>query len=576
MSNKIQILFAALLFVCLQLNAKEPQQQLSYNMQRGIESLYREQYKDALEYFNQEIKDSPKNAFAYCMIATIYDIYEHYGDALTAANTAVKYKPKNDDALVGLIYITRANIYANLTDTIAAINDLTQAIKVCQTNYNYYKKRADLYFYLQQFKLSDDDYQQMLRSDDSEDVRNALMGLGRNQLRQGYADKALEIYNRVIQLHSDDANAYSWRAETYLQQKKYNEAAEDLINALKINDDNKAFYLMRHLEGEQAFMLMRLKLKKEQNKEPNSGRWYYYEGKLCDSHDRYKEAIEAYQKAVKADASLHIENDIADAYEELGDYAQAIHYYNQALENDSTDEVILIRLKCLNAYGEQGNRQKAIEMTSEFIEQYPDVSYLYYIRGWWKMHEKLYNEAINDFTMAILLDSTSIESYSDRGRCYLKTGRTELANVDFTKVIELSNVNDESRCGALAYLGKKEEAIECTQTLVDEEGEVTDSISYYYNAACIYAILNETELALQCLERSLQLGFHRFAHIEVDMDLDNIRHTKQFKEIVNKYKTQHFENIKSHTDNIRQPDFLCPAGFAIQLHDYRVYNSVFS
>ena len=56
MSNKIQILFAALLFVCLQLNAKEPQQQLSYNMQRGIESFYREQYKDALEYMGVKTK----------------------------------------------------------------------------------------------------------------------------------------------------------------------------------------------------------------------------------------------------------------------------------------------------------------------------------------------------------------------------------------------------------------------------------------------------------------------------------------------------------------------------------------
>ena len=552
MTNKILTLFAALLFFCLQLNAKEPQQQLSYNMKRGIEAMYNNQYKDALDYFNQELIDSPKNAFAYCMIAAVYTSNENYGEALSAANTAVKYKPKKDNSLIGFIYATRARIYVNLEDTTAAINDLTQAIKACPTNYNYYFKRADYYFYTQQYKMSDADYRQMLQSDDSEDRRNALMGLGRNKLRQGNANEALEIFNRVIQLHSDYASAYSWRAETYLELKRYNEAADDLITALKIDNDNKAFYLMRNLEGEQAFILMRLKLKKEQNNEPNSARWYYYEGRLCKSHNRYKEAIEAYQKALKADASLQIDDNIAAVYQNIGDYDRAIYYYNRALENDSTDEAI--RFNCMYVYGEQGNRTKAIELASAFIEQSPDISLFYFWRGWWETLDKKYNEAIDDFTMAIFLDSTST-SYNDRGRCYLKTGKTDLANADFKKAIELSNVNNEDHCCALAYLGKTDEAIECTKTLVDEEGMETDSMDYYYSAACIYSILNEKALALQCLERSLQLGFHRFAHIQADMDLDNIRQTEQFKEIVNKYKTLHLQNIQSPaSDNLESTD----------------------
>ena len=262
-----------ILISCLQLNAKE-QQQLSYNIKRGIEALNNEQYSDALNYFNQDIKDNPKNSFAYCMLAIVHTINEDYGEALTAVSTAVKYRPKNDKQWVGLVYETRAKVYIELDDTIAAINDLTQAIKACPTDYSYYNQRGELYFYTQQYKSSDADYLHMLQSDDSKNIRDALMGLGRNQLRQGYTDNALKIYNRVIQLYNDDAVAYSWRGETYLEQKKYNEGADDLITALRISNNNKAFYLMRHLESEQAYMLMRLKMKKEQAKEPNNGRWY--------------------------------------------------------------------------------------------------------------------------------------------------------------------------------------------------------------------------------------------------------------------------------------------------------------
>lgn len=44
------------------------------------------------------------------------------------------------------------------------------------------------------------------------------------------------------------------------------------------------------------------------------------------------------------------------------------------------------------------------------------------------------------------------------------------------------------------------------------------------------------EEALKFMEKSLEKGYRRFAHMEVDEDLDNIRNTDEYKALINKYK----------------------------------------
>ena len=57
----------------------------------------------------------------------------------------------------------------------------------------------------------------------------------------------------------------------------------------------------------------------------------------------------------------------------------------------------------------------------------------------------------------------------------------------------------------------------------------------YYDAACLYSIMNEKELALKHLDLSFQKGYRDFNHIKVDDDMDNIRELPEFKNLVQKY-----------------------------------------
>ena len=53
----------------------------------------------------------------------------------------------------------------------------------------------------------------------------------------------------------------------------------------------------------------------------------------------------------------------------------------------------------------------------------------------------------------------------------------------------------------------------------------------YYNLSCIYSVLNEKKNALDYLDSSYNKGFYDYAHLQVDNDMDNIRHEQRFVQI---------------------------------------------
>lgn len=79
---------------------------------------------------------------------------------------------------------------------------------------------------------------------------------------------------------------------------------------------------------------------------------------------------------------------------------------------------------------------------------------------------------------------------------------------------------------------KYEESIKSYQEALEIED--TDS-SVYYNIACCYSLMNKVEDALDWLEKSIIHGFTNYGHIKNDTDLENIRNTPKFKELIAKY-----------------------------------------
>lgn len=152
-----KLLALLLLSVALSANAqdKKNNRPTSYNYMRGVESVQNEKTEEALEFFNKDIQENPKNGYSYSWIAMLRAHGEEYGRALTAADMAIKLLPKKDAEYVIFAYSTRADVYLNLEDTVKAIADLTTAIKIKPDENSLYEKRAQIYYEQERYDLAD-------------------------------------------------------------------------------------------------------------------------------------------------------------------------------------------------------------------------------------------------------------------------------------------------------------------------------------------------------------------------------------------------------------------------------------
>ena len=213
---------------------------------------------------------------------------------------------------------------------------------------------------------------------------------------------------------------------------------------------------------------------------------------------------------------------ISSCFEEIGDYDKALEYCNQAIDMDST-ETKYIYFKA-NILDNSGKSADAIKVMSDYIALNPEEFSAYYRRGWFKDHSGDTEGALEDYTISITLEPEYAYSYLNRGVLYRLKGDKNAADEDFKQVIKLDSIPEEAECSFYAYyyLGHKEKAIEIMNKVLEK-----DSIGNYYDAACLYSIMGETEKSISYLRKALESGFRRFAHIRRDRDLNNIRSLKE-------------------------------------------------
>ena len=514
----------------------------SYNYQRGVEAIQKENTEEALEYLNKEISDNPKNGYAFSWIALIRCQQEEYGRAITAADLALKNLPKKDKEYVYFAYETRARIYCELEDTIKALADYSAAIKVSPEQSDAYEKRAQIYYEQQKYDLADADYKHLISIDQGGVM--GYMGIGRNRNAQQKWDDAIEQFNYVEKMHPTYSSVYAFRAESYLGKKNWDKATDDILAALKIDSNDRAFYMMQDLE-EASFTRLKAKLQIQAAKEPNEEKWPYYLGIIHEKRKQYKQAIKFYEEANKRDVSAYNLERIAICYEEDGQYENCLSTLERAL-NMEPQKGSLQSLRA-NVLYEAGRTKEAIEQWDTILVAHPDYAWGYYRRGWFKEYSDP-EGAIEDFTMAITLNPTDTYSYISRGNLYDKIGKKELAKEDYEKIIEIEKKPKDYETLHYAYqsLGNYAKAMEVMDSIMVRDSTEAGT---FYDAACLYARMNKTEQALAYLEKALKMGYRRFAHMENDHDMDSLRELPEYKDMVKKYKESVKENVISSAQN---------------------------
>lgn len=519
-------------------NLKRPD---SYNYTRGIEAIQNNNLEEVLDYLNKEITEHPDNGYAFAWVALVRNYNEEYGRALTAANIAVKKIPSKDKEYKAFAFSTRASVFLNLEDTIQAIKDYTQAIALTPEEDRLYNTRAQVYYEQNKYDLADNDYRKIISLKEGDVM--GYMGLGRNANAQKRYEDAIKQFDYVNKLEPSYSSAYSFRAESYIGLKKYNEAIDDVITALGIDQDDKAFYELQTL-ADSAFTQTIAKLKIQKLKEPKESSWPYDLGVVYEKTDRYAKAIPFYKESLAIESNKETANRIASCYNEIGDYDKALEYCDQAIALDSTKTNHLY-FKA-NILDNAGRSEEAIKVMDSYIAQNPEEYFPYYRRGWFKDHSGKTDEAIEDYTMAITLQPNDAYQYLNRGVLFLQKGDKKKAYEDFKQAVRLDSVPDAPECAFYAYyyLGDKNKAIEMLDKALKKEDK-----GNYYDAACLYSIMGDKEKAIFYLRKALENGYRRFVHIKRDRDLNNIRTTTEYKALMAEYEQKHLQEIAEDGDD---------------------------
>lgn len=509
-------------------NVKRPD---SYNYSRGVEAIQNNNAEEALEYLNKELEDNPDNGYALAWIAVVRNYQEEYGRALTAVDLAIKHIPKKDKQYKAFAYIVRAEVYVGLGENEKALADFTSAIKETPDDANVYEKRANLYYYMEKYDLADKDYQKIISIDPGNVM--GYMGIGRNANAEKRYEEAIEQFSYVTKLASDYSSGYSFRAESLIGLKKYDEAIDDIIHALDIDYDNKAFYLMQDM-ADSAMVPLVAKLKIQSTKNPNNDYWLYCLGVVYENKGAYKKAITYYTDCQKKNPSSITSSRISNCYSEMGDYASALQYIDNAIALDSTDyDNVMAKADILY---ESGDAKAAILELDKYVAHYPEYYGGYYRRGWYKDNSSDVDGAIEDYTMAIVLQPDYAYAYLGRGDMYALKGDKKSAEADYIKVIELDTIPGNSSCAQYAYLelGQKEKAVEFMNNVIEKD---PDDAGNYYDAACLHSRMGELDKSIEFLQTALEKGFRRFSHLEMDDDLDAIRELPKYEELIRQYKS---------------------------------------
>lgn len=506
---------------------KKEDYQKTYNYARAIELVNEEKNDEAMTFFKREISDHKDNGYALAWLASLQYQEGQNGEALNNINLALKYLNKKDDFYAFSLGL-RSKVYEELNEDKSALADLNQCVKLFPKSLDSYRRRAEYYLDRDQYELANNDFIQMTKIEAGNASGYVGSGICLRNLKR--YDESIAQYDYALKLNPKYARALAQRGYTHHLMTQYSEAADDVVKALDIDNDDVAFTLMS-MVADSAFDAMDFKLKMQQMMDPTNPMWPYYRADIRANTERYPEAIEIFESCNKMQFSTTICRRIADCKEEMGDFEGALEAIDEGLTADSSS--VRLCYEKATVLNELGRKEESIKEYTHVIELAPRWVMGYHKRGWVKDNFEDTDGAIEDYTMAIMVDDSYVYNYLCRGNMYARKGMHDLAKLDFEQVLKRDTVPAEYEAAFYAwhYLGDDEKAVAALDSTLthDEKGNL-------YDAACLYSRMNNSEKALDYLRKALENGFCRFNHIDSDDDLDNIRELDEFKALIEEYK----------------------------------------
>ena len=269
---------------------------------------------------------------------------------------------------------------------------------------------------------------------------------------KGELDKAIQNYDKAIELKPDFFIIYNNRGIAYSKKGDFDKAIQDFTTAIEIKPDYAEAY-------------------------NNRGNAYVGKRDFDKAIQNYDKAIQNYDKAVE------IKPRLAEAYSNRGVAYHEKHDSDKAIQDFTTAiEIKPDYAEAYNnrgfAYSEKRDFDKAIQNYGKAIEIKPDYAEAYNNRGIVYRRKGDFDKAIQNYDKAIELKPDYAEAYNNRGFAYRRKGDFDKAIQDFTTTVEINHRLAEAYHGrGIAYFEKSDfdKAIKDFTTTIELEPDSADT-----------------------------------------------------------------------------------------------------
>ncbi len=316
---------------------------------------------------------------------------------------------------------------------------------------------------------------------------------GSAYLYRGEYDRALEDFNKVIELNPKHADAYLSRGIAYSCKGNDDRSIADFTKTLGLNLKYVEAYYGRGIAyiNKKDYNRAIANFTKTIELTPEYVDAYHNRGVAYIYKKDYDLAIADFTKAIELN-SKHTDAyyNLGIAYRCKGKYSLSIADFTKAIElNPKHADAYLNRGI---AYGLKDNNNRAIADFTKAVELNCEHVYAAYGgRGIAYIYKKDYDRAIENFNMAIELNPKYIDAYYDRGTTYIDKKNYDRAIENFNITIKLNSEHAKAydmRGLSYGFKGNNDRAFEDFNIAAAKDPTLKIRDSLVYIASQISAI----------------------------------------------------------------------------------------
>jgi len=416
---------------------------LNYNL--GLVHGSRRQYSQAISKYQKALTASPQDSDILNNLGRIYFMMGQHERATETFVRALEARPDDPNALANLKKLNR-EVTENLpaksepaappdplvpTESADEQDDSRYADELAKLGRNYLKRKmyAKAQESLEKLETVRTDYPHLYYN----------LGLVHSSKKQ-YA-RAIEMYKKALISLPDDSDTWNNIGITYYALGRHDEATDALERALKAKPDdpnalaNLDIIRKKHPQSrpQGSHLAKNINVLKQH---VETGAAHYAAGDFWRAAEEFAKALDLHPDNFKAN------NNIALAYEKIGETKKAKKHFERALDIDPTAIDVSENLSRLKQ--NEQRRQSGPVPDEPSLPSSPDPDTLIAL-GKVHLSRESYAEAAEAFSGALDSSPDNIDALNGLGAAFFSVGRYERAGETFRKALSVDPENVTAR-----------------------------------------------------------------------------------------------------------------------------------